>query len=193
MRWLAGLFLAPLLMAPGPIGQLGQEAGQDLGQEPFQVWSAYLRETYPDAPILVIKAELRNYPKMDLSRVENPTENEKEALEVYNLFAGASATVEDRFEVEQEIVILTRSERDVMGKGRGPDVFYPELFRRYPGTPGVIELTPVGFSRDSTAAFFFPVLARGGLSCSGTLILMEKNDDQWWVKNRQYGGGQIIC
>ncbi len=189
MRWFAGFFFTPLLLVPGPVGQLGQE----LGPEPYRVWSAYLRETYPDAPVLVIKAELRDYPKTDLARIEGPTENEKEALEVYNLFSGASATVEDRFEVDQEIVILTRSERDVMGKGRGPEVFYPELFRRYRGTPGVIELTPVGFSRDSTTAFFFPVDARGGLNCSGTLILMEKKDDQWRVKNRQYGGGQIIC
>lgn len=188
------VLFALLILAPAATSQVVREAPP----EAYRVWSAYLNKSFSQSPRVLLMAELRDDPRIEPASIEAPSPREVEALEAFNRSLDEYSTVEDRFEVSAEVVVLDHVQREeiraaAMKNEPELDAYYRALFQEYPGTPGLVELSPVGFSKDSATAFFFPVVHQGGLRCSGRLVLMERVGPRWVVKERGYGGFQIIC
>ncbi|MBC7674345.1 MAG: hypothetical protein H7247_18145 [Polaromonas sp.] len=61
------------------------------------------------------------------------------------------------------------------------NAFWSAFFHRYPGSPGRIEVSRVGFGRDGTSALVHVEYACGGL-CGGTIyVLLAKRSGKWHV------------
>ena len=67
------------------------------------------------------------------------------------------------------------------GMGLGWDGFY----LKYPGSPGLVTFSAVGFNRDRTQAFLYAGNSCGWLCGSGGYALLEKRDGRWLVVRQQ--------
>jgi hypothetical protein len=64
---------------------------------------------------------------------------------------------------------------------RDPRSYWQEFYRRFPGTPGLIDVSRVGFSRDGRSALVLVEYGSGGL-CGGTIYaLLELQAGRWRV------------
>lgn len=61
-----------------------------------------------------------------------------------------------------------------------PDAFWAAFERRFPGTNGIIALSPVGFSADRRAAMVMVDFGCGGL-CGGTVYYLLQLRNRRWV------------
>jgi hypothetical protein len=124
------------------------------------------------------------------SRARNLLQAEREALEDWGKHLGGDIALKDEFEVEALILIhpeeLKQLRESPVRRLNRRDWLYEELFRRYPGTPGLLALSPVGFSSDSTLAYFESMVLHGFLNCSGGSVWMKKGPEGWRTSDSEY-------
>jgi hypothetical protein len=77
--------------------------------------------------------------------------------------------------------ILGAADRRRLQEQRDPRDYWAAFFRLFPGSPGVIELSRVGFSRDEQWALVLVEYGCGAL-CGGTLyVLVQRVGARWHV------------
>jgi hypothetical protein len=59
--------------------------------------------------------------------------------------------------------------------------WWGEYYKRFPGSQGVMTLSRVGLSADSTQALLFLNNTCGGLCSTGMYVVMEKRDGHWVI------------
>jgi hypothetical protein len=59
---------------------------------------------------------------------------------------------------------------------------WPAYYKRFPGSPGILTFSRVGFSADGTQALFFLTNKCGGLCGTGMYVVMEKRNGRWMVE-----------
>jgi hypothetical protein len=59
---------------------------------------------------------------------------------------------------------------------------WPAYYQRFPGSPGILTFSRVGFSRDGTQALFYLNGRCGGLCGTGMYVVMEKRNGRWMVE-----------
>jgi len=58
---------------------------------------------------------------------------------------------------------------------------WPAFYKRFPGSPGIMSFSRVGFSEDGTQALFYLSNHCGGLCGGGMYVVMEKRDGSWAI------------
>lgn len=79
-----------------------------------------------------------------------------------------------------ECVVVDSARLEPIFKKGGGD--WPAYFKQFPGSPGLLTFSRVGFSPDGTQALFYLSATCGGLCGSGYYIVMEKHSGQWVIK-----------
>lgn len=59
---------------------------------------------------------------------------------------------------------------------------WPAFYKRFPGSPGIVAFSRVGFSRDGTQALFYVSHVCGELCAGGEYVIMEKRDRGWVIE-----------
>ena len=59
---------------------------------------------------------------------------------------------------------------------------WPAYYRRFPGSPGILTFSRVGFSTDGTQALFYMSNSCGGLCGTGMYVVMEKRNARWAIE-----------
>jgi hypothetical protein len=59
---------------------------------------------------------------------------------------------------------------------------WPAYYQRFPGSPGILTFSRVGFSADGTQALFYLNNRCGGLCGTGRYVVMEKRNRRWMVE-----------
>ena len=60
--------------------------------------------------------------------------------------------------------------------------FWPEYYKRFPGSQGLLTFSGVGFSADSTQAFFYFSNWCESLCGTGDYVIMEKHNGRWVIQ-----------
>ena len=60
--------------------------------------------------------------------------------------------------------------------------FWPAYYKQFPGSQGLLTFSRVGFSADSTQAFFYYSNRCEGLCGTGKYVIMEKHDGCWTIQ-----------
>ena len=60
--------------------------------------------------------------------------------------------------------------------------FWPAYYRRFPGSPGILTFSRVGFSADGTQALFYLSNHCGDLCGTGLYVVMEKHGGRWTIE-----------
>jgi hypothetical protein len=60
--------------------------------------------------------------------------------------------------------------------------FWPEYYKKFPGSQGLLTFSGVGFSGDGSQAFFYFSNMCGGLCGTGDYVVMEKHDGRWIIQ-----------
>lgn len=74
---------------------------------------------------------------------------------------------------------FTVVERARLGAHRNPTSFWEAFYRRFPGSPGLVTLSRVGFGRDGTSALVRVEYGCGG-RCGGTIYVLLANESGKW-------------
>jgi hypothetical protein len=59
--------------------------------------------------------------------------------------------------------------------------FWPAYYKQFPGSPGILTFSRVGFSVDGTQALFYLSNHCGDLCGTGMYVVMEKRDGRWTI------------
>jgi hypothetical protein len=59
---------------------------------------------------------------------------------------------------------------------------WPVFYKRFPGSPGIVSFSRVGFSEDGTQALFYLSNHCGGLCGGGMYVVMEKRNGSWVIE-----------
>jgi hypothetical protein len=59
---------------------------------------------------------------------------------------------------------------------------WPEYYKQFPGSQGLLTFSGIGFSADGTQAFFYFSNVCEGLCGAGDYVIMEQHDGRWVVK-----------
>jgi hypothetical protein len=59
---------------------------------------------------------------------------------------------------------------------------WPAYYKRFPGSPGILTFSRVGFSADGTQALFYLNNRCGALCGTGRYVVMEKRNGRWIVE-----------
>ena len=76
--------------------------------------------------------------------------------------------------------LVARSEVNAIFKSGG----WPAFYKRFPGSPGLIAFSRVGFSSDGMQAVFYASNSCGGLCGGGLYVVMEKRGGQWTIEKK---------
>jgi len=79
-----------------------------------------------------------------------------------------------------ECVVVDSGRLEPIFKKGGGD--WPAYFKQFPGSPGLLTFSRVGFSPDGAQALFYVSANCGGLCGSGYYVVMEKHNGQWVIK-----------
>jgi len=78
-------------------------------------------------------------------------------------------------------VLVTSAQLEpIFCKGCG---FWPEYYKRFPGSQGVLTISGIGISPDGTQAFFYVSNICEGLCGAGDYVVMEKQNGVWAIQN----------
>ena len=83
--------------------------------------------------------------------------------------------------LRRPVVLVNAAARAALRAKRDPRAYWAEFYRRFPGSPGYIEVSRVGFSRDQRTALVLVEYGCGGL-CGGTLyVLLQRSATGWRI------------
>jgi hypothetical protein len=59
---------------------------------------------------------------------------------------------------------------------------WPAFYKRFPGSPGIMGFSRVGFSADGAQALFYASHTCGGLCGGGEYVVMDRRDGRWVIE-----------
>lgn len=133
-----------------------------------------------DVGMLVLRAETRPFvPDWDRLRERLP-DLEAETIAGYSARNARSSPLRQFLDLPMEARLLTEDEWKAILDQGGWDAFYA----RFPGAPGLTELSRVGFNRERTQALIYMGTMSHYLAGAGFFYLLEKEGDSWKVKDQ---------
>ena len=84
-------------------------------------------------------------------------------------------TFQRSFSLAVDYELLDKSQLDIVLKNGS----WPAFYKRFPRSPGIVNLSRVGMSADGTQALFYTSHACGGLCGGGFFVVMERRDGHW--------------
>ena len=115
-----------------------------------------------------------DYIKQGLAQISQDT------IDDFKSKNGQSSTVEDKFALTTKVTLISKAEVDkFFGEGGG---WWKAFYEKYPGSPGLITFSNVGFNNDGTQALLYVGHGCGGLCGSGHYVLLSKNNGVWKVE-----------
>jgi hypothetical protein len=86
--------------------------------------------------------------------------------------------------LRRPVVLVTAAERAQLRAERDPRSYWAAFYRLFPGTPGHIDVSRVGFSRDGNTALVLLEYGCGG-RCGGTLyVLVHRVGGRWFISRQ---------
>lgn len=153
----------------------------------YAVYSALIKSRYGDhARLFVISdrtvaksAEADRYLRFVSKRLRLPK------LLVNNYLTGnlSPQPLEKRFELRAPYVLFSGREREEIFTGQNLVEQWRAFHIKYPGSPGLISLSRVGFSRNGNLALVYMGKSCGPLCGDGTFYLLARRNGAWVVKN----------
>ncbi len=82
------------------------------------------------------------------------------------------------------VVRVTETELRALEPRSNPNQWWEAFYRRFPGSPGSIRLSRVGFSPDGSHALVYMHHGCGGRGGSGAFVILRKQDGEWRIEDR---------
>lgn len=114
--------------------------------------------------------------------VENMPALQPETLDGFRQRNALSYLLNDRLTLSVPVVRISEREREeIFGE---PGAGWDEFYRRYPGSPGLMELSRVGFNQGRTQALVYIGVQSHYLAGIGLYVLLEKENDRWIIREQ---------
>ena len=91
---------------------------------------------------------------------------------------GQQATLHRSFHIAFDYELVDSTQLDSVFKNGN----WPAYYKRFPGSPGILGFSRVGFNADGTQALFFASVSCGGLCGGGAYVVMERRDGHWVIE-----------
>ena len=102
---------------------------------------------------------------------------EGSTVEAFRRANGKQATLQRSFHTAFDYELVDSTQLDSRFKNGG----WPAYYKRFPGSPGVLGFSRVGFSADGMQALFFASGECGELCGSGGYVVMERRGGRWVI------------
>ena len=109
----------------------------------------------------------------------------EELIEDWRTNNGSSMTLERKFGLSYDYILVTRTQLDTYK----PETFFSEFYRKYPDSNGLISVSRTGFDRSRSSSLLHVIHNYGSLGADYYFLLMEKTDKGWTVAKRISTGG----
>jgi hypothetical protein len=137
-------------------------------------------------PIMMGMSRFGNAP--DMQKLRQATM--KETLQDYEQKNKSAVALEEKFELEVPLILISEIERDriflvaVDGKKATPNPKgLDEFHRLYPKSQGFMTLSRIGFNPKKSQALLYIGNLCGGLCGSGQFALLAKEGKSWKIQN----------
>ena len=90
----------------------------------------------------------------------------------------AQASFRASFDVPVKYQLVDEADINSIFKNHG---WWPDYYKKYPGSRGWLELSRVGFSPDGKQALFYVVNSCGDMCGGGSYVVMVKRDSGWGI------------
>lgn len=142
--------------------------------ESYPVYSDLLAHWFAQAPLVVVQAKTNCFHTCSAgdylrSHLEDLRED---TIRDYNRKNGVSIALGQQFAGSANVVLVTDDE---LAEMRQELDWWTVFYERYPGSPGLSELSCVGFSDDHIQALAYVGTTSGDRAGSGTVFLLEWN------------------
>lgn len=166
-----------------------QSAEQDGTDEEYKVYSALLKARYSaDKPktLVVVKMTSPNeliLPDTDDQNdiLKKPGSLTKEILNDYNTRNHSQLELRDIFDLKAKVLLVDEKEIHDIFRQQGVDG-WKSFYQRFPDSGGFIKFSRVGFDAKRNLALIFVSHHCGGRCASGTYIILEKESNEWKIK-----------
>lgn len=188
MRYIRFIVFSLIFTAPvSPVYSL--PISRQISPSEYAVYSALIKSQYSDhARLFVISdyttsrsAEANQYLIRFVSkRLRLPR------LLINNYLARnlSPQSLEKRFELGVPYVLFSGQESEEIFRGQDLDEQWKAFHAKYPGSPGVINLSRAGFSRNGNLALVYMGKTCGPLCGEGTFYLLARRNGVWIVENQ---------
>lgn len=149
------------------------------------VWSHLLSEIAGDEYRLLVVADSasRIAPDEDWGRLllaELPGLREETLQGIRD--AAAVAQAMPRFAgIGIPVELVSGEELAALRRDRNPDEYWSAFYAKYPGSPGLVRLSRVGFDSSREQALVYVHRSCGGRCGSGRYVLLSRSGEQWEV------------
>jgi hypothetical protein len=161
-------------------------------EQDYQIYSAVINNQFQGKPLVVI--ELLTTPINGIGVSDEDAGRAKDYLfenlklltpELYGDFRGRNDQVyllETKFSFNLEYKLIPRAEMDELFSNCGQGGWWPEFYRRYPNSSGIITFSRVGYSADGKTAMVYVGYGCGGLCGQGNDLILVLENGQWKIK-----------
>jgi hypothetical protein len=187
-----------VFLAPSGARTQGDEPGTIQDSEEYAVYSAVLNSEYASSKMqqFVITAEtssktkpafigfIGGFVRTGASWPETNPETESD----FNAKQEKTCRLERKFELNTKYVLVTSDQlhavfvMDANGK-IDKDIWKP-FYQQYPGAPGIIAFTRVGFNAHKDEALVYVVHQSGLVGGSGRVFVLTKRDKTWEIQKQ---------
>jgi hypothetical protein len=187
-----------IFLAPSHAWTQADEPGSIQDSEEYAVYSAVLNSEYASSKMqqFVITAETSSKTKPaffgfigGLTRTgASWPETDPETKSDFNAKNEKTCLLERKFDLNAKYVLVTSDQlhsvfiADANGKIDG-DSWKP-FYQQYPGAPGIIAFTRVGFNTHKDEALVYVVHQSGLVGGSGRFFVLSKRDKSWEIQKR---------
>ena len=187
-----------VLLAPSHAWRQGDEPGSIQDSEEYAVYSALLSSEYASAKVqqFVITAETSSNTKQAFIGIiggmmrtgASWPETDPETTSDFKAKMEKTSRLERKFNLKTKYILVTSDQlhkvfvTDANGKIDG-DSWKP-FYQQYPGAPGVIAFTRVGFNAHKDQALVYAVHQSGLLGGSGKFYVLSKCDETWEIQKQ---------
>jgi len=101
------------------------------------------------------------------------------ALRDYNVKNGQPRQLTKSFDIKFDYALVSKREFDAFFKGKNLGEDWESYYRKYPGSPGYISLSRVGFSPGMAQAVVYMEYVCGSLCSNGSYFILSKENGEW--------------
>lgn len=99
-------------------------------------------------------------------------------VEDFRKVNSVQASFDSRFDLPVKYQLVAQTDINSVFKNHG---WWPDYYKKYPGSRGWLEFSRIGFSPDSKQALFYVVNACGDVCGGGSYVVMVKRDSGWRI------------
>jgi hypothetical protein len=163
-----------------------QASGDPIEQERSVYQALLLHMGAGKATKLVVESESvsnEQLPK-DFERLGIKDSDIEESFKLMN--AQPSAVPWEGVDIKELVLVSDKEIAEIFRDGPSLQHLWESFYRRYPGAPGLIGASRVGFNSDATEAVVYIELRCGGLCGSGYIAHLHKSVWGWKVKRVEH-------